>query len=491
MDTPGLDFSNEAYRHWKSTNPFQALANQMQSACRRIAAVAKQHPEYAGFREPEIIVNHHPGGGDNPPIFEIYADLLFEKAGMAIFTMTLQELEEDDDHPRLTDEGRQYLTDTAQQAAAETGLELNDALRVALIPSEKGWIGVGYRYHYTPTDDAGQSAAVADIPQLAEDHRGILYQVAWGLQFRYRMPDGAQAAIDAGLVAEADPTWQYSDDVHASNSLKLTELGQQAALHLGWRCRCAGCDEDRSQKGWKPAIAVNEFCPNCRASVRQYGRAVFRNKPCCPMHRHTMDGLGLDQPEEPTAPAAPQAQVAVRWRWYKDHNLGWVARGDDQDLSLEQLPKPGDVITVLRRHGGMSRHRVQHVRNVNRWGQPTPPIAVLVPGQLAETDAQTARTRDAVAQPPARYTQPDTAPSKNWATPTPETEPIMWSWRHRDGKWTVTGSRPLADGETPPTVGTVITVWRRNRTWSRHPVTAHCGANYDQFPQLKVGPQVT
>ena len=237
-----------------------------------------------------------------------------------------------------------------------------------------------------------------ELQDLADRHMNILQHTAKNLGFRHQMPPGGPEAVDAGLVAESDPTWQYSDAYEATNGFLFTELGRQVAESLGWTCQCSGCLEQRRQNGWDLAITVDRLCSPCMAGIRQYGKTEFKNQTCCPYHRRMMEKQGLAQP---------------------------MLTASDQPAS----------------------------------------------------DAQ-----------PIRHVRPNYRPEKPWAEATTSNRPQMWRWRSRDNKWVATGSRPLNADETPPKLGHVVTIRKRNGEKSQHVVTQHVGMTRDGFPQLEVGP---
>ena len=77
--------------------------------------------------------------------------------------------------------------------------------------------------------------------ELANTHESILKMAIDKGGFRYKMPDGGQEAINAGLVCQSDPTWMMSDDYRASNGFSLTDRGLNAVLAKGMVCKCHGC----------------------------------------------------------------------------------------------------------------------------------------------------------------------------------------------------------------------------------------------------------
>ena len=239
-----------------------------------------------------------------------------------------------------------------------------------------------------------------ELQDLAKQHLNILRQAVSKVGFRYQVTEDGQEAIDAGLVTESDPTWQYSDAYGASNGYQLTELGRQVAQSLGWTCQCSGCIEQRTQSKFGPSITIDGFCSNCTNSMRQYGKTEFRDQTCCGYHRRMMEEQGLAEP-------------------------------------------------------------------------------MLTANNEAVFDAQ-----------PKRHVRPNTYLEKPWVRPTPSNRPQLWRWRSRGNRWVATGSRPLNADETPPKLGHVVTVQKRNGQKSQHQVNQHVGMTRDGFPQLGVGPQI-
>ena len=86
--------------------------------------------------------------------------------------------------------------------------------------------------------------------------------------------------------------------------------------------------------------------------------------------------------------------------------------------------------------------------------------------------------------------RPDYRPDQPWKEASPSDEPHIWRWRRRNKNWVATGSRPLNADETPPKLGHVVTVQKRNGQKSQHQVNQHVGMTRDGFPQLGVGPQI-
>ena len=418
-----------------------------------------------------------------------------------------------------------------------------------------------------------KAASTAELKQLADQHMPILRQSALSTGFK-SMPAGGPAAIDAGLVIERDPTWMFSDDPRVRNGFSMTELGQQAAQHLGWICRCSGCARIHAQMGWTPAVAVQDFCPRCDSSRRSFGTTRFDGRDCCREHRRILeddgtappllratddelrtlagqhatvmataiskqelneapkgfiaafdDGMvtmrpnglaGMDQDsiwinltkegekaaramgwecrsgeDDSTDSACPQhgtpERCPITWRWHKTAHLGWVASSNVANPTPGELPHPGDEIIVLRKHGGKSAHTVREIRSTRPFADKSYPIALVVTDEASDT-AMTAHEAESAPWPaPVRYVRTDTTPEKSWVKPTPANKPIHWSWRRRARTWVATGSRPLREDEIPPAAGQVISIRRRNMTWSQHPVTAYVGNTRDGFPQLTVG----
>ena len=79
-----------------------------------------------------------------------------------------------------------------------------------------------------------QEMSHQQLKSLAKEHEPVLHHAIGGPGFRHQIPPGGPEAVDAGLVAESDPTRQYSDAYGACNGYRLTELGQQVAQAMRW-----------------------------------------------------------------------------------------------------------------------------------------------------------------------------------------------------------------------------------------------------------------
>ena len=251
------------------------------TAARRTADETAKHPEQDRCFTPEIEESNHPiRGGDE---IETPATLKLDKTDRDIFTMPSNEATKDGDHPDLTEQGHHHLMAVSIQAGHEANLKMDADTCITVQPHEKGYVSVSYITKHEPEPDA------ATLQELAQAHLPILRQATRNTGFRHQMPAGGLAAINAGLVAEADPTWMLSDDTRASNGFELTQLGRQVAQSLGWNCRCSGCREELARMGRNPAVAIDGFCGSCQGSIRQYGLTQFRDEPCCRYHRRQME----------------------------------------------------------------------------------------------------------------------------------------------------------------------------------------------------------
>ena len=129
-----------------------------------------------------------------------------------------------------------------------------------------------------------QQLSQQQLAELAQEHEPILRRAINGPGFRHHIPPGGPEAIDAGLVAESDPTWQYSDAYGACNGYRLTDLGQKVAQAMGWTCQCHGCSESSRLRGVLPSPTLNQYCSNCNGSIKQYGAKQYLGKPSCGLH---------------------------------------------------------------------------------------------------------------------------------------------------------------------------------------------------------------
>lgn len=119
---------------------------------------------------------------------------------------------------------------------------------------------------------------------LANTHESILRMAIDKGGFRYRMPDGGQEAIEAGLVYQSDPTWMMSDDYSASNGFSLTELGLNAVLARGLICKCHGCALVSQHIGKPENPATGDFCSICQSSMRAFGIEENQGMDSCRLH---------------------------------------------------------------------------------------------------------------------------------------------------------------------------------------------------------------
>ena len=399
----------------------------------------------------------------------------------------------------------------------------------------------------------------AQLQQLADQHLPILRKAARNIGFRHQMPEGGAAAIEAGLVGEADPTWMMSDDLRACNAFILTELGRQVAHHLGWTCQCSGCREEFAHMGREPvAVAIDDFCGSCQSSISRYGVSRFREEPCCPYHRITMERNGAAEPfltaaDDTLAKLAENHAAAItaavnrtefdqvdadmqnainagfvklrptrmagldqdplwlnltregqkaaaimgitaqrkthpKWKWHKHARLGWVASTEATNAHGADEPRKGNVISVVRRHGGVSQHTVTEIRRTDDHVKPPMIFAIVEQDQDTHDVITDVEAETSLDPEPVRYVKHDQVPEKPWVTPTPASKPILWRWRRRASQWVATGSRPLCQDEDPPQPGQLITVRRRDRSESRQRVLSYCGVTRDSFPQLTVTP---
>ena len=120
-----------------------------------------------------------------------------------------------------------------------------------------------------------------ELDQLFQQHRKILESAANHAGFRYKMPQGGQEAIDAGLVTQSDSTWMMSDDPRASNGFTLTNLGRAVTENQGWVCECAAHQERARQGNTHITPAAGGMCRSCQASVQQYGETQWQGRSSC------------------------------------------------------------------------------------------------------------------------------------------------------------------------------------------------------------------
>ena len=136
-----------------------------------------------------------------------------------------------------------------------------------------------------------QQLSHQQLTSLAKEHEPVLHRAISGPGFRYKIPPGGQEAVDAGLVTESDPTWQYSDAYGASNGYQLTELGRQVAQAMGWTCQCSGCQESSRLRRVLPSATLNQYCSNCNGSINQYGISQYLGRPSCGFHAKSVPKL--------------------------------------------------------------------------------------------------------------------------------------------------------------------------------------------------------
>ena len=127
------------------------------------------------------------------------------------------------------------------------------------------------------------NATNEQMEQLFETHEAVLRFAADQRGFRVNEPEGGPEAMEAGLIAESDPHWQYSDDPRAGNGYSLTKLGQSVVEAQGWTCTCAGHRMIAALNGVRVTIATDGMCGNCRGSASQYGMKQHEGEPSCSM----------------------------------------------------------------------------------------------------------------------------------------------------------------------------------------------------------------
>ena len=120
--------------------------------------------------------------------------------------------------------------------------------------------------------------------ELANTHESILKMAIDRGGFRYKMPDGGQEAIDAGLVCQSDRTWMMSDDYRASNGFSLTDRGLNAVLAKGIVCKCRGCTLVSQNIGKPQNPATGDFCSICQGSMRAFGIQEHQGMDSCRLH---------------------------------------------------------------------------------------------------------------------------------------------------------------------------------------------------------------
>ena len=119
--------------------PTRQRLSKARTACLETAATLRRHPEFDSFRPEE---NLHTQENDHSTI--ITADIRFDKNGQHVLRTPEGLQGEDYDYPTLV--GGKILYRAAQDAARKTKLKLTANVNIHIVPSEKGWVEVGYQF---------------------------------------------------------------------------------------------------------------------------------------------------------------------------------------------------------------------------------------------------------------------------------------------------------------------------------------------------------
>ena len=122
-----------------------------------------------------------------------------------------------------------------------------------------------------------------DLQAIYQQHEAMLKLAVSWRGFR-TLPQGAKEAIEAGLVTESDPTWQYSDAPGAANGLALTDHGREV-VGTRFACACPPCS------GYRDPYLEVRYCPSCDAGLRQYGPHDIDGEPGCGFHCIIVKGV--------------------------------------------------------------------------------------------------------------------------------------------------------------------------------------------------------
>ena len=106
------------------------------NACSEAVKILRKHPEFDEHRPEDMLTEKH----QDHTI--VTADVRFTKSGQEIFRNPAEI--EDYDWPALV--GGKILEKAAREAAKKARLKLTQNVRVYIMPSEKGWVEVGYQF---------------------------------------------------------------------------------------------------------------------------------------------------------------------------------------------------------------------------------------------------------------------------------------------------------------------------------------------------------
>ena len=119
-------------------------------SCLEAVRILREHPEFDNFDQfnpgDDLTVNKMP-----EHFTLVTANVRFLKNGTEIFQNPPQL--EDHDWPILV--GDNILTEAAQRGAEQAGLSLTENERTYILPSEKGWVEVGYQFLHQTQAKAG------------------------------------------------------------------------------------------------------------------------------------------------------------------------------------------------------------------------------------------------------------------------------------------------------------------------------------------------
>ena len=140
----------------KLTAARQTKVDAMRTAARWLAIRLRQHPEYAGYGAPEMMLDCGRQDSVSPYIeARVEVDAQFAKYGREIFQVPRENDDGDYDWPTLV--GGAVLKRMAVAAAKRAGLTLGRTVCVTVNPSEKGFVAVGYVMRWVARRPAGRS----------------------------------------------------------------------------------------------------------------------------------------------------------------------------------------------------------------------------------------------------------------------------------------------------------------------------------------------
>lgn len=122
------------------------------------------------------------------------------------------------------------------------------------------------RVRRLPSDPGTWSVEVEVATATEAEGVRMAVEGTWG---RYGFKPEVVAAIEGGLLTDADPTW-WAQDIGASTKVAFTEAGRALAFGAGWmaRCKCPSCRRDVGTIGMD--LRWRGWCSGCYSSGSQF-----------------------------------------------------------------------------------------------------------------------------------------------------------------------------------------------------------------------------